>query len=321
MSWLELKVRGLREEAEGILAVELCSPDATPLPFAWTAGAHVDVQLGGGLVRQYSLTNLADEGCLRLAIKHAEDSRGGSRWLHQQLRVGARLKVGAPRNLFPLQEGCGPVLLVAAGIGITPLLAMYRQCRAEQRPVRLLYFARSQAHAAFIDELRSDPAVTLLSGLSGAAITAQLRHLLPAWQAEQQLYTCGPDGFMQSVQAVASELGWPAAALHQEYFQAPGDPAANQVTELALGLELVLARSGKSVVVQAGESLVSAAARVGVTIATSCGMGMCGACMTRVLDGVPEHRDQYLSDAERGSGEWLMPCVSSCSGQRLELDA
>lgn len=317
MSWLELKVRGLREEAEGILGIELCSPDATPLPFAWTAGAHVDVQLGGSLVRQYSLTNLADEGCLRLAIKHAEDSRGGSRWLHQQLRVGARLKVGAPRNLFPLQPGNGPVLLVAAGIGITPLLAMYRQCQAEQRPVRLLYFARSQAHAAFVDKLQADPAVTLFCNHTGAAITERLRLQLNPWQAGQQLYTCGPDGFMQCVQAVAAELGWPAAALHQEHFQAPSGPAANQVAEL----ELVLARSGKSVVVQAGESLVSAAARVGVAIATSCGMGMCGACMTRVLDGVPEHRDQYLSDAERSSGEWLMPCVSSCSGKRLELDA
>lgn len=317
MSWLELKVRGLREEAEGILGVELCSPDAAPLPFAWTAGAHVDVQLGGGLVRQYSLTNLAAEGCLRLAIKYAENSRGGSRWLHQQLRVGARLKVGAPRNLFPLQPGHALVLLVAAGIGITPLLAMYRQCQAEQRPVRLLYFARSPAHAAFVDGLRDDPAVTLLSGISAEQIAAQLRSLLPPRQAEQQLYTCGPAGFMQCVHAVATELGWPAAAMHQEHFQPANKPATNPATEL----ELVLARSGKSVVVQAGEGLVSAAARVGVTIATSCGMGMCGACMTRVLDGVPEHRDQYLSDAERSSGEWLMPCVSGCTGSRLELDA
>lgn len=316
MSWLELKVRGLREEATDILGIELCSQDATPLPFAWTAGAHVDVQLGGGLVRQYSLTNLPDEGCLRLAIKHAEDSRGGSRWLHQQLRVGTRLKVGAPRNLFPLQPGNTQVLLVAAGIGITPLLAMHRQCRAEQRPVRLLYFARSPVHAAFVDELRDDPAVTLLSGIPAAQIAVQLRSLLPPWQTEQQLYTCGPDGFMQCVRAVATEQGWPAAALHQEHFQPANEPAANQ----ASGLELLLARSGKAVLVQAGETLVSAAARVGVTIATSCGMGMCGACMTRVLDGVPEHRDQYLSDVERGSGEWLMPCVSSCSGARLTLD-
>ncbi|OHC21893.1 MAG: Pdr/VanB family oxidoreductase [Pseudomonadales bacterium RIFCSPHIGHO2_02_FULL_60_43] len=316
MSWLELKVRGLREEAADILGIELCSLDATPLPLTWTAGAHVDVQLGGGLVRQYSLTNLPGEGCLRLAIKHAEDSRGGSRWLHQQLRVGERLKVSAPRNLFPLQPGNTPVLLVAAGIGITPLLAMYRQCKVKQRPVRLLYFARSPAHAAFVDELQNDPAVTLLSGISAAQIAAQLRSLLPLWQAEQQLYTCGPDGFMQCVQAVATELGWPAAALHQEHFQPANEPAANQ----ASGLELVLARSGKAVQVQAGETLVSAAARVGVTIATSCGMGMCGACMTRVLDGVPEHRDQYLSDAERSSGEWLMPCVSGCAGARLELD-
>ena len=316
MSWLELKVRGLREEAADILGIELCSLDATPLPLTWTAGAHVDVLLGGGLVRQYSLTNLPGEGCLRLAIKHAEDSRGGSRWLHQQLRVGERLKVSAPRNLFPLQPGNTPVLLVAAGIGITPLLAMYRQCKVKQRPLRLLYFVRSPAHAAFVDELQDDPAVTLLSGISAAQIAAQLRSLLPPWQAEQQLYTCGPDGFMQCVQAVASELGWPAAALHQEHFQPANEPAANQ----ASGLELVLARSGKAVQVQAGETLVSAAARVGVTIATSCGMGMCGACMTRVLDGVPEHRDQFMTSAEQARNDQFTPCCSRALSPRLVLD-
>lgn len=315
MSWVEMKARGLREEAEGILAVELCMADASPLPFTWEPGAHVDVQLGGGLVRQYSLTNLADEGCVRLAIKQAEDSRGGSRWLHQHLRVGDRLRIGAPRNLFPLQAGSGPVLLVAAGIGVTPLLAMYRQCCAQQRPVQLLYFARSLAHGAFIEQLQRASDVKVITGLSAAEVGAYLDQHLPSWQANAQLYTCGPDGFMASVQQLAAERGWPSSALFQEHFQAPASAVANGVES-----ELVLARSGKRVTVQAGETLVAAAERVGVSIPTSCGMGMCGACMTGVVSGAIEHRDQYLSDAERDSGQWIMPCVSGCAGQRLELD-
>lgn len=314
MTWVEMKTRGLREEAQGILAVELCMADASPLPFRWEPGAHVDVQTGSGVVRQYSLTNLADEGCLRLAIKHADDSRGGSQWLHQQLRVGDRLKVSAPRNLFPLQPGVGPVLLVAAGIGVTPLLAMYRQCRTQQRPVQLLYFSRSAAHSAFIEQFQGDPEVSVVTGLAAAEVGAYLDQHLPAWQADSQLYTCGPGGFMASVQHLAAERGWPSQALFQEHFQAPVASGSQQA-------ELVLARSGKTVTVNAGESLVDAAQRVGVTISTSCGMGMCGACMTGVISGEIEHRDQYLSDAERVSGKWIMPCVSGCTAGRLELDA
>lgn len=315
MSWVELQVRGLREEACDVLAVELCPPERAALPFAWQAGAHVDVRTGDGLVRQYSLTNLADEGCLRLAIKREPASRGASQWLHRHLRLGTRLQVGAPRNLFALQPGQGEVWLLAAGIGITPLLAMYRQCRAEGRALRLLYFARSAAHAAFAEQLTGDPAVSLVTGLDGAAIEAYLQQHLPVWQAGWQLYTCGPQGFMRLVMQRAEDLGWPDSALHQEHFQA-AEPAANQPG----GLRLVLARSGREVEVMAGESLLQAAARVGVSIPSSCGMGMCGACQTRVLAGEPEHRDQYLSADEQASGEWLVPCVSGCRGERLELD-
>ena len=316
MSWVELQVRGLREEARDILGVELCPLERGALPFAWQAGAHVDVRTGDGLVRQYSLTNLADEGCLRLAIKREAASRGGSQWLHRHLRVGALLQVGVPRNLFALQPGSDEVWLLAAGIGITPLLAMYRQCRLERRSVRLLYFARSPAHVAFAERLAGDPAVSLVTGLDGAAIDAYLQQHLPVWQGGRQLYTCGPQGFMQRVMQRAIARGWPDAALHREHFQAPGQTSVRQPGEL----RLVLARSGREVEVMAGESLVQAAARVGVNIPTSCGMGMCGACQTRVLAGEPEHRDQYLSAAEQASGEWLMPCVSGCRGARLELD-
>lgn len=314
MSWVELKVRGLREEADGILGLEL-APLAGLLPFTWEAGAHVDVQVDGGQVRQYSLINRPEEGCLRLAVKHAPDSRGGSRWLHRQVRLGDRLKVAAPRNVFPLKAGQGEVLLVAAGIGITPLLAMYRECQRQSRPVRLWYFAREAAQWAFVEQWRDDAAVRLVCGLPSAAVIDRLRDELPGWRPSAQLYTCGPEGFMAAVLSLAGERGWPAEALHQEHFQAPtpvGTPPPGQ--------QLVLARSGKTVQIRAGESLVAAAERVGVSIATSCGMGMCGACMTPVLGGGIEHRDQYLSEAEQASGQWIMPCVSTCGGGTLTLD-
>ncbi|MDH4585394.1 oxidoreductase [Pseudomonas sp. BN415] len=316
MSWLDMRVRGLREEAVGILGIELRPAEDVPLTWHWEPGAHVDIRLEGGLVRQYSLTNLADEGCMRLAVKQEETSRGGSRWLHERLRIGSRLEVGAPRNLFPLRDGQGEVLLVAAGIGVTPLLAMYRQCRRDTRPARLLYFTRSPAHAAFADELAGDASVRLVHGLDGAGVMERLRAELPAWRPGATLYTCGPAPFMATVLEQAEAAGWPAEALFQEHFQAP----SGDVVTPSAGLELVLVRSGRSVQVGEGETLVDAAARAGVAIPTSCGMGMCGCCLTRVLAGTPEHRDQFLSDAERDSGEWLLPCVSGCRGGRLELD-
>ncbi|SNS73260.1 PDR/VanB family oxidoreductase [Pseudomonas segetis] len=320
MSWVEMKVRGLREEAEGILGFELCPVNDDGLPFSWTPGAHVDLQFGSGLVRQYSLTNLAGEGCLRLAIKREPESRGGSQWLHEQLRLGARMQVGMPRNLFALAPGNAPVVLVAAGIGVTPLLAMYRACRAQQRSVHLYYFSRSRAQSAFLDELQAQPDVSLFCGLSSVEIARQLPALLANRQPDTLLYSCGPAGFMERVFELADAAGWPSEVLHREHFQAqlqaPERAAANQ----APAVQLLLAKSGKQVAVNPGETLVAAAARVGVDIATSCGMGMCGACMTRVVSGEIDHHDQYLSDAERASGEWIMPCVSSCSSNELVLD-
>ncbi|WP_339486529.1 PDR/VanB family oxidoreductase [Pseudomonas sp. EL_65y_Pfl2_R95] len=320
MNWVEMKVRGLREEAEGILGVELCAVKGDALPFSWTPGAHVDLQLAGGLVRQYSLTNLADEGCIRLAIKREPRSRGGSQWLHEQLRLGARIQVGVPRNLFALQPGTGPVVLMAAGIGVTPLLAMYRACRAQQRPVQFYYFSRSLAHSAFLAELHAQPDVSLFSGLSSADIAAQLPQLLANRQPGSQLYSCGPQGFMACVAEQATAAGWPSTAQHREHFNAPLQAPELPTTHQVPTVQLVLAKSAKQVLVNAGETLVAAAARVGVTIATSCGMGMCGACMCPVLSGEIDHRDQYLSDAERQSGRWILPCVSACSGEELVLD-
>ncbi|MHC6226308.1 PDR/VanB family oxidoreductase [Pseudomonas sp. X10] len=313
MNWTPLQVRALRLEAEDVLGIELAPLNTAPLPFDWAPGAHVDLRLGNGAVRQYSVISLPEEGHVYLGIKREKASRGGSQWLHEHLRLGARVEVGAPRNLFALQPGAGPVILVAAGIGITPLLPMYRQCQAQGRPVRLLYFTRDARQAPFIQRL--DNGIDLYGGLRAHQIAARLTEQLPTWDGQASLYCCGPAGFMECVEQLALASGWPATALHREHFQAPTCAPASEHA-----YSLVLQRSGLEVDVRTGESLVQAASRVGVELPVSCGMGICGACVSRVIEGEPEHRDEYLSDAQRRSGEWIAPCVSGCRSARLVLD-
>lgn len=314
MSWFDMRVRALREETHDILGVELASADGAPLPFDWLPGAHVDLHLPGGLVRQYSLVSRPADGHLYLAVKREAESRGGSRWLHEGLRLGQILRVGAPRNLFALEAGSDEVVLVAGGIGITPLLAMYRSCRATGRPVRLHYFARERSGLAFHQELDGQADVFLHVGLDRTAQNGRLAELLSEHATKAGLYCCGPAGFMQQVRERALVEGWPESALHQEHFQAANEPTS------AGSFELVLAASGRQVRVGAGESVVAAAARAGVEIALSCGMGICGCCLTRVLDGVPSHCDDYLNADQKASGNWILPCVSGCSSMRLVLD-
>ena len=314
MSWIPLHVRALRLEAEDVLGIELGVPGGGPLPFSWAAGAHVDVRLGNGLVRQYSLISLPEDGHLHLAIKREPASRGGSQWLHEHLRLGACVEVGTPRNLFALEPGSGPVTLLAAGIGITPLLPMYRQCQQQRRAVRLLYFTRHLQQVPLAP--RQGPQLEVVPGLRAAQIQAYLAEHLPAWQPGASVYCCGPAGFMTGVEQIARARGWPATALHREHFKSVEVPA--QADDSCV---LVLQRSGREVQVRAGESLVQAAVRAGVELPVSCGMGICGACLCRVIDGEPLHRDDCLSEAQRSSGEWITPCVSGARSARLALDA
>lgn len=317
MTWSAMRVTGLRLEQPGILGVELSSADGQPLDTTWEAGAHVDLRLPGGLVRQYSLANLPTDGRMLIAVKREEQSRGGSQWLHEQLRIDTLLDVGPPRNLFRLSDGNGPVVLVAAGIGLTPLLAMYRQCLAVDRPARLLGFSRALRTPRLLEHLGGD--VQWQGGLDAARIAALLPLQLGKWQAGGTLYTCGPSGFMDRVQTTAVELGWPRDALYREHFQ----PAAEPGNAVAMedSRELILARTGTRVWVRAGESLANAAARAGTLLPLSCGMGICGACVTRVIEGEADHRDDCLTPAQRASGQWIAPCVSGCGSERLVLDA
>jgi vanillate O-demethylase ferredoxin subunit len=316
--WLPLRVRAVRLETPSVRSFELVSADGSPLP-AWTPGAHIDLQLGNGLTRQYSLCGDPAERAWRIAVKRAPASRGGSAWLHDALLPGATLQAGAPRNAFAFDPSARRVVLVAAGIGITPLLPMWHAARRLGLPVTLHYAPGSEA--AFAEALEGVTDVHFHAGPGRDAVTTSLDAALPAWEDGARLYTCGPAGFMDQVFTRAASRGWPEAALHREHF-APAQScaaAAQHAAPVAEAVPVFFVHSGVQALAAPGEALLAVARRHRIDIGTGCEQGLCGACMTAVHSGAPEHRDSYLSDAERE--RWVLPCVSGCGTQPLELAA
>jgi vanillate O-demethylase ferredoxin subunit len=315
---LAVRVRAVRAEADDIKSFELVSADATPLP-PFTAGSHIDVKVDEGLTRQYSLCNdPAEKNRYVIAVKRAADSRGGSRTLHERIEPGDLLRISAPRNHFPLQPSARHHLLLAAGIGITPLLSMARQLQAAGESFALHYFARSIGQTAFHEEL-SRPAfcgkVSFHYAVERERQREYLRNVL--WHRPQgaHLYICGPRGFMDAVETTAAAT-WPPEAVHVEYFNADPLAAAGPQQEF----EIALQRSRCSLKVPAGTSIATVLARNGIACFTSCEQGVCGSCLTGVLDGEPDHRDAFLSPAERREGKKIMVCVSRAKGRGLVLD-
>ncbi|MQM39407.1 Phenoxybenzoate dioxygenase subunit beta [wastewater metagenome] len=303
--------------AEGVINLELQAPDGGELPL-FTAGAHVDVHLPNGTVRQYSLCNPPHERTrYELGILLEPDGRGGSRCAHEHLTVGARLRLGGPRNQFPLAEAPHTVL-VAGGIGVTPLMSMAAELHARGASFELHYCARTPARAAFLERLRCAP--------FGARVHSHFDDGLPAQRFDParlfagvgdgaRLYVCGPAGFMGFVTGAAAEAGWPEARVHLEHFAGAAAPAAEDG-----GFDVALARSGRVIHVGPEETVVEALTAGGVEVPLSCEQGICGTCAMRVLDGEPDHRDMHFSDEERASGGWFTPCCSRAHSPRLVLD-
>ncbi|MFF4829520.1 PDR/VanB family oxidoreductase [Streptomyces sp. NPDC001312] len=306
---LDLLVRRMTWEADGVLSVELVHPDGKPLP-AWTAGAHLDLHVGG-YVRQYSLCgDPGDPTTYRLGILDEPSSRGGSRHVHTRLRPGQTVHVTGPRNHFALEPAAFHVFL-AGGIGITPILAMARQADRDGVPYRLVHGGRSRASMAFGAEL---------SALTGGEVTfvpqdeqghIDLAAALRDLPADALVYCCGPEPLLKAV-----EEACPADRLRLERFAAPvverdGDDIA---------FEVECRTSGVTLNVGAATSILEAAENAGLTVNSSCRDGICGSCETRVLAGTPDHRDHLLSEAEHAADETMMICVSRCASDRLVLD-
>ncbi|WP_050462855.1 PDR/VanB family oxidoreductase [Herbaspirillum autotrophicum] len=313
-------VRRKRLVAERILEIELVARDASLLaPFS--AGAHIDVRLGENIVRQYSLCNSPSErDRYLLGVQLETASRGGSRALHE-LSEGAILDVSKPRNRFPLAEDRSHSVLIAGGIGITPLLSMAEQLVCEAMPFDLHYCVRTRAAVAFKERIFSGPILEATNlyvsdelGLSKFDAEALFHRTLPE---RSNFYICGPFGFIEHVLKAAASCGVDKSRLHREHFHI--DPVLTTDTTVRT-FTVKLARSELSVVVNERETIIDALASIGVDVPVSCEQGVCGTCLTTVLSGEPDHRDVYLTDDEKRLNNCLTPCCSRSKSLTLTLD-
>jgi vanillate O-demethylase ferredoxin subunit len=315
---LAVRVARKHTEAEGICSLELVSVSGGALP-AFTAGAHIDVHLPGGLTRQYSLCNSPLEAHRYvIAVLRDPASRGGSRAVHDAVHEGDTLTISVPKNHFALATDASRHLLLAGGIGVTPLLAMAEQLTAQGESFALHYCARSKSRAAFVQRMLDAPFAAHVhmhwddepgpSAFDAAALLAQI-------QPGTHLYVCGPKGFMDHVLSTARQAGWPERQLHFEFF---GAEIAHLASDRAFVVKI--ASSGQEIEVPADKTVVQALQQAGVDIPIACEQGVCGTCLTRVLEGVPDHKDMYLTPEEQAANDQFLPCCSRARSPQLVLD-
>lgn len=314
-----LKVRVARKvcEADDICSFELLPAEGEVLP-AFEAGAHIDVHLRAGLVRQYSLCNPPRERHRYLiGVLRDPASRGGSLAMHDEIEAGNLLAISAPKNHFPL-VAAGRSLLFAGGIGVTPILAMAETLAAAGADFEMHYSARTPARTAFRERIVRSPfagRVHFHYDSGDAAQKLDAARVLGAPNPDTHIYVCGPGGYIDHVLASAIALGWPSAQVHREYFSAVPVDAGGDTP-----FDVRLASSGQVFTIPVGRTVVEMLAENGIDIPVSCEQGVCGTCLTRVLDGVPDHRDAYLTDEERAANDQFTPCCSRSNSAMLSLD-
>ena len=297
--------------AQDVVAIGLARPDGGSLP-DWTPGAHIDLVLGEGLVRQYSLCGRTeDTDRWRVAVLRTANSRGGSESVHA-LAHGEAVRVRGPRNHFPVVASQRYVF-IAGGIGITPIMTMIEEVDAAGADWELHYGGRRRGSMAFVDELaRYGDRVHLVPEEELGLL--DLDAILGVPRAGTLVYACGPEPLLTAVEQRC--VGWPAGSLHLERFASRTPSRSAEDTPF----DVVLQRSGRTVHVPADRSIFDVVREAGVSVLGSCLEGICGTCETEVLDGELDHRDSVLDPEERASGEVLMICVSRCRSDRLTLD-
>jgi len=313
-----VKVSARSELAEGTVGYELAAADGSALP-QFEAGSHIDIHLPGGLIRQYSLHDLpSDPARYRIGVLREAQSRGGSAALVDKVKVGDELDISVPRNHFALDTKAGRSILLAGGIGITPILCMAEQLTQERRTFELHYCGRTIHRMAFVERLQAsayarEVHIHVDDGPKEQMLDAAA--VIGPPDPDTHLYVCGPAGFMDHVLKTARDLGWREPQLHREYFAAaPIDHSADGP------FEIELKSSGRVIKVDADRSAADALRDSGVDIAVSCEQGVCGTCVTRVLGGLPDHRDLYLTDAEHEQNDCFTPCCSRARTPRLVLE-
>ena len=317
MTKLALIVETAERVADGVQEVVLRAADGAPLP-SFTPGAHLRVDLPDGRTNAYSLIDAEGAGNapLRyvLVIRLDPAGQGGSRHMHA-LKAGDPLAVNVPRNDFPLREHAGRAILVAGGIGITPILSMAAALHGTGRPYRLHYAARNHAAAAYAEALaeRHGEALSLhLDDEAGGPL--DVATVLADARPDDHVYVCGPRPMIDAVRGGAEARGLGPDQIHSELFDAPA-PSADDAA-----FEVEIASTGQIVQVPADRSIIDALEDAGIDVMYDCQRGDCGICQTTVLEGVPDHRDVVLSEAERAAGDVMQICVSRALTPRLKLD-
>lgn len=307
---LEVRVKGAVWEAPGIVSYELRNPDGSPLP-PFTAGAHVDLELPNGLMRSYSLLNdQAERERYVIAVQNDRATRGGSKWIHDNLRPGDMLQIAGPRNNFPLDETAAKSIFIAGGIGITPIMSMTARLTSLGRDWELFYCARTRAGAAFVDRLQGNVRFNF-DGEPGGKVL-DIGAVVSAAPPGAHFYCCGPAPMLSAFEGATARIG--EERVHLEYFTSKA-PAA-----LAGGFKVVLARSNREFEIAPGKTILDTLVEDGFDIPYSCMEGVCASCETKIIEGVPDHRDAVLSQKEREEGKTMMICCSGSKTERLVLD-
>ena len=315
---LQVRLRQIRLEARAIASYEFVSATDAALP-PFEAGAHIDLHLPNEMIRSYSLVNAPSErDRYVIAVQRDVDGQGGSAWMHTTPRVGDVFTVSAPLNDFALAEDAALSVFIAGGIGITPIVAMLRRMNALGKPWRLHYAARSPEQAAYLDHLRTLEGDSNGSGhvefcfSSSRTRRLDLAALAADAPADAHLYCCGPGAMIDMFQAACA--GRAPAQVHCERF------SASAAADTAGGFDLLLERSGQRITVQPGKTILETLLDNAVEVAYACSAGVCGTCITRVVDGIPEHRDDYLTADEKTQNRSIMICCSGSRSPTLVLD-
>ncbi|MFT8540913.1 PDR/VanB family oxidoreductase [Acetobacter sp.] len=310
---LRVRVCVLKWEAKDIVSLELRAPDNAPLP-RFTAGSHIDLHLSNGIVRSYSLSNDPAE-TERYVVGVARDaaSRGGSRYIHDILRIGTEFEISKPRNNFALNENAQDYVLIAGGIGITPMMSMMHRLRTLGHKPVLYYAVRDRTRLAFSKEIDAMSCEHIYHIDSESGTPLDIASIITA-HPDADYYCCGPAPMLTAFESATTNI--PEERVHLERFAAA--PVAKQ--DKKAGFEVECAKSHKSFKISPDESIGDVLEKSGIPVTLSCREGICGSCETRVLSGIPEHRDSVLSKSEKESNRSMMICVSRCRSGRLVLD-
>ncbi|HEX5259652.1 MAG TPA: PDR/VanB family oxidoreductase [Sphingomicrobium sp.] len=310
-----VQVADVRAQALDVMSLELRAVGGGELP-PFEPGAHLDVHLPNGLVRQYSLTNdWRERDRYMIGVARVADSRGGSSFVHSGVRAGAQLTVRGPINNFALDSRAERYLFIAGGIGVTPIMAMVRWCVANGKPWRLIYAARSRQRAAFYEELRGlARSATQFHFDDECGQVLDVANAIAGWNEGEWVYCCGPAPLMDAVEALTGHL--PAGTVRFEWFTTPESDEPQESNAFKVRLE----RSGVEFDIPENKSILEVIEENGIEHPFSCREGLCGTCLTNVISGEPDHRDYVLSDEERESGKLMTICCSRSKSPLLTLD-